>query len=139
MTTPKLSKHESTFQPTGGRISQHFNTSYSKIYIEYETNPAFDWLFKYTCTVKLSAIVLKHAQLNISFVNSKILNFTKRFFFSAKKFFPITFLGSILWIAAFSYLMVWWATVTGNTVGIPPEVDTVSIVPPLRHNIFKYF
>jgi len=41
---------------------------------------------------------------------------------SAKKFFPITFLGSILWIAAFSYLMVWWATVTGNTVGIPPEV-----------------
>ena len=53
------------------------------------------------------------------------------FFFSAKKFFPITFLGSILWIAAFSYLMVWWATVTGNTVGIPPEVDMVSIVPPL--------
>jgi len=41
---------------------------------------------------------------------------------SAKKFFPITFLGSILWIAAFSYLMVWWATVTGDTVGIPPEV-----------------
>jgi len=41
---------------------------------------------------------------------------------SSKKFFPITFLGSILWIAAFSYLMVWWATVTGNTVGIPPEV-----------------
>ena len=44
------------------------------------------------------------------------------FLISAKKFFPITFLGSILWIAAFSYLMVWWATVTGNTVGIPPEV-----------------
>merc|ERR1719195_13919 len=41
---------------------------------------------------------------------------------SAKKFFPVTFLGSILWIAAFSYLMVWWATVTGDTVGIPPEV-----------------
>ena len=46
-------------------------------------------------------------------------NFT---FVSAKKFFPITFFGSILWIAAFSYLMVWWSTVTGNTVGIPPEV-----------------
>ena len=43
-------------------------------------------------------------------------------FISAKKFFPITFFGSILWIAAFSYLMVWWSTVTGNTVGIPPEV-----------------
>lgn len=40
----------------------------------------------------------------------------------ARKFFPITFIGSILWIAGFSYLMVWWATVSGNTFGIPPEV-----------------
>ncbi|XP_031328199.1 sodium/potassium/calcium exchanger Nckx30C-like isoform X3 [Photinus pyralis] len=39
-----------------------------------------------------------------------------------KKFFPITFLGSILWIAAYSYLMVWWANVVGRTVRIPPEV-----------------
>ena len=28
---------------------------------------------------------------------------------TAKKFFPISFLGSISWIAIFSYLMVWWA------------------------------
>lgn len=41
---------------------------------------------------------------------------------SAKKFFPVTFFGSIMWIALYSYLMVWWATVTGNTIGIPPEV-----------------
>lgn len=27
----------------------------------------------------------------------------------ARKFFVITFLGSIIWIAMFSYLMVWWA------------------------------
>nr|XP_015837709.1 PREDICTED: sodium/potassium/calcium exchanger Nckx30C isoform X3 [Tribolium castaneum] len=39
-----------------------------------------------------------------------------------KKFFPITFLGSILWIAAYSYLMVWWANVVGDAVKIPPEV-----------------
>ncbi|KAK4884587.1 hypothetical protein RN001_000858 [Aquatica leii] len=39
-----------------------------------------------------------------------------------KKFFPITFLGSILWIAAYSYLMVWWANIVGKTVRIPPEV-----------------
>lgn len=33
----------------------------------------------------------------------------------AKKFFPISFLGSISWIACFSYLMVWFAhQVTGN-------------------------
>ena len=30
-------------------------------------------------------------------------------FQSSKKFFPITFLGAICWIACFSYLMVWWA------------------------------
>jgi len=41
---------------------------------------------------------------------------------SSKKFFVVTFVGSILWIAMFSYLMVWWATVTGDTVKIPPEV-----------------
>jgi len=41
---------------------------------------------------------------------------------SSKKFFVITFVGSIVWIAVFSYLMVWWATVTGDTVGLPPEV-----------------
>jgi len=39
-----------------------------------------------------------------------------------KKFFYITFIGSILWIAAFSYLMVWWSTITGNAFSIPPEV-----------------
>ncbi|RZF41460.1 hypothetical protein LSTR_LSTR000174 [Laodelphax striatellus] len=39
-----------------------------------------------------------------------------------KKFFPITFIGSILWIAAYSYLMVWWANVAGDTFSIPPEV-----------------
>jgi len=35
-----------------------------------------------------------------------------------QKYFPITFIGSILWIAAFSYLMVWWATVAGKVAGI---------------------
>ncbi|EAT43832.1 AAEL004753-PA [Aedes aegypti] len=39
-----------------------------------------------------------------------------------KKFFPVTFIGSILWIAAYSYLMVWWANVAGDTAKIPPEV-----------------
>jgi hypothetical protein len=43
---------------------------------------------------------------------------------AGKKFFPITFLGSIMWIAAYSYLMVWWANVSGDTIRIPPEVST---------------
>lgn len=39
-----------------------------------------------------------------------------------RKFFPWTFLGSIIWIAGFTYFMVWWATTTGETLGIPPAV-----------------
>jgi len=39
-----------------------------------------------------------------------------------KKFFYITFIGSILWIALYSYLMVWWATITGKIFGIPDVV-----------------
>ena len=35
-----------------------------------------------------------------------------------KKWFPISFLVSILWIAVFSYFMVWWATLTGVALGI---------------------
>lgn len=40
-----------------------------------------------------------------------------------KRFFPVTFLGSIVWIAIYSYLMVWWANVAGDTANIPPEVS----------------
>ncbi|XP_038109139.1 sodium/potassium/calcium exchanger Nckx30C isoform X1 [Culex quinquefasciatus] len=39
-----------------------------------------------------------------------------------KRFYPVTFIGSIAWIAAYSYLMVWWANVAGDTAKIPPEV-----------------
>ncbi|EJW74358.1 hypothetical protein WUBG_14730 [Wuchereria bancrofti] len=44
---------------------------------------------------------------------------------SSKKYFVITFMGSILWIGFFSYLMVWWAKVIGETVGIPDEVSAL--------------
>lgn len=43
-----------------------------------------------------------------------------------KKFFPITFLGSICWIAAYSYLMVWWANMIGETADISPEVRRIA-------------
>lgn len=38
------------------------------------------------------------------------------------KLFPLTFIMSIVWIAALSYLMAWWATEIGVTAGIPDEV-----------------
>jgi Ca2+/Na+ antiporter len=39
-----------------------------------------------------------------------------------KKYFALTFAISIVWIMVFSYLMVWWATVVGKTVGISDAV-----------------
>jgi len=39
-----------------------------------------------------------------------------------KRWFWITFFGSIMWIGFFSYWMVWWATEVGFVIGIPDEV-----------------
>uniref|UniRef100_A0A8C1UXL1 Solute carrier family 24 member 2 n=1 Tax=Cyprinus carpio TaxID=7962 RepID=A0A8C1UXL1_CYPCA len=47
---------------------------------------------------------------------------------TSKKFFPITFLGSISWIAVFSYLMVWWAHQVGETIGITEEIMGLTIL-----------
>ncbi|XP_055061834.2 sodium/potassium/calcium exchanger 2-like isoform X2 [Misgurnus anguillicaudatus] len=47
---------------------------------------------------------------------------------TSKKFFPMTFLGSITWIAIFSYLMVWWAHQVGETMGITEEIMGLTIL-----------
>uniref|UniRef100_A0A4W4HDK8 Sodium/potassium/calcium exchanger 1 n=1 Tax=Electrophorus electricus TaxID=8005 RepID=A0A4W4HDK8_ELEEL len=44
------------------------------------------------------------------------------------KFFVITFLGSIVWIGIFSYLMVWWAHQVGETIGISEEIMGLTIL-----------
>ncbi|XP_056907136.1 sodium/potassium/calcium exchanger 1 isoform X2 [Takifugu flavidus] len=46
----------------------------------------------------------------------------------SRKFFAVTFLGSILWIAVFSYLMVWWAHQVGETIGISEEIMGLTIL-----------
>lgn len=70
----------------------------------------------------------QYTVLGYTFNEPKMTDICDLFFslFSARKFFPITFIGSILWIAGFSYLMVWWATITGETFSIPPPVSTYS-------------
>lgn len=42
--------------------------------------------------------------------------------------FPVSFLGSVAWIGMFSYLMVWWVTVFGDTVGIPSSVMGLTVL-----------
>ncbi|KAM9817643.1 sodium/potassium/calcium exchanger 1-like [Neosynchiropus ocellatus] len=46
----------------------------------------------------------------------------------SKRYFVVTFLGSILWIAVFSYLMVWWAHQVGETIGISEEIMGLTIL-----------
>uniref|UniRef100_A0A8R1YAY5 Sodium/calcium exchanger membrane region domain-containing protein n=1 Tax=Pristionchus pacificus TaxID=54126 RepID=A0A8R1YAY5_PRIPA len=45
-----------------------------------------------------------------------------------RKYFPATFIISILWIAFFSYLMVWWANTIGETMQIPTEIIGLTIL-----------
>lgn len=39
-----------------------------------------------------------------------------------KRLYVVSFVNSILWIAGFSYLMVWWATLVGEALGISDAV-----------------
>ena len=56
------------------------------------------------------------------------------------KYFAVTFVGSIIWIAGFSYLMVWWATITGNAFTIPPEVlSNISYSYSNRYRSHQYY
>ncbi len=34
----------------------------------------------------------------------------------------VTFFGSIMWIGFYSYFMVWWATLIGQTIGLSDAV-----------------
>uniref|UniRef100_A0A8C4NJQ2 Solute carrier family 24 member 2 n=1 Tax=Eptatretus burgeri TaxID=7764 RepID=A0A8C4NJQ2_EPTBU len=45
-----------------------------------------------------------------------------------KKYVALTFFGSIIWIGAFSYLMVWWAHQVGETIGISEEIMGLTIL-----------
>lgn len=46
----------------------------------------------------------------------------------SKKWFIITFCGSIIWIAFFSYIMVWMANTIGETFVIPTEIIGLTIL-----------
>ncbi|XP_045565110.1 sodium/potassium/calcium exchanger 1 isoform X4 [Salmo salar] len=47
---------------------------------------------------------------------------------ASRKYFAMTFIGSITWIAVFSYLMVWWAHQVGETIGISEEIMGLTIL-----------
>lgn len=45
-----------------------------------------------------------------------------------KKWYMCTFFGSIIWIAIYSYLMIWWANTVGKTIGIEDEIMGLTII-----------
>lgn len=47
---------------------------------------------------------------------------------SSRRWFPMTFVGSILWIAFYSWLMVWMATEIGNFLEISIEIMGLTIL-----------
>ncbi|KAI4833365.1 hypothetical protein KUCAC02_016273 [Chaenocephalus aceratus] len=47
---------------------------------------------------------------------------------ASARFFPVTFIGAISWIAFFSYLMVWWAHQVGETFWITEEIMGLTIL-----------
>uniref|UniRef100_A0A1I7ZVH2 Sodium/potassium/calcium exchanger Nckx30C n=1 Tax=Steinernema glaseri TaxID=37863 RepID=A0A1I7ZVH2_9BILA len=47
---------------------------------------------------------------------------------SARKYVVVTFIGSVLWIACYSYLMVWWANTIGETLRIPNEIMGLTVL-----------
>lgn len=47
---------------------------------------------------------------------------------SRRKFFLVTFIGSILWIALFTYLLVWWSVVVGQVFVIPDPIMGLTFV-----------
>ncbi|XP_030269075.1 sodium/potassium/calcium exchanger 1-like isoform X1 [Sparus aurata] len=47
---------------------------------------------------------------------------------ASRRYFVVTFLGSILWIGVFSYMMVWWAHQVGETIGISEEIMGLTIL-----------
>ncbi|VDK17728.1 unnamed protein product [Anisakis simplex] len=47
---------------------------------------------------------------------------------SSRRYYAITFTGSILWIALFSYMMVWFASTIGETLAIPTEIMGLTLL-----------
>jgi sodium/potassium/calcium exchanger 2 len=45
-----------------------------------------------------------------------------------EKSWPVTFIMCIVWIAALSFFMVWWAELLGNVIGIPPTIMGLTLL-----------
>merc|ERR1711881_64649 len=44
------------------------------------------------------------------------------------KWWPVTFIMCIVWIAALAFFMVWWAELLGQAIGIPPAIMGLTLL-----------
>lgn len=77
-----------------------------------------------TCRARLFYIILAPILFPLAFSTPDVRRAKWRMFF------PVTFVMSILWIAVFSYLMVWWTETLGRTIGLgtKPEIMGLTLI-----------
>jgi len=91
---------------------------------EEESEEPLDLSWPDTCRARLFYIVLAPILFPLAFSTPDVRRP------KWKMFFPITFIMSILWIAVFSYLMVWWTETLGRTIGLgeKPEIMGLTLI-----------
>ncbi|KAL5004489.1 hypothetical protein ScPMuIL_017945 [Solemya velum] len=87
-----------------------------------EDNEPLDLSWPSTCTKRMTYIFLAPIIFPLWITLPDVRRPEK------KRYFVVTFIGSIFWIGFFSYLMLWWANQTGATIGIPDEVMGLTIL-----------
>uniref|UniRef100_A0A0N5AHA6 Na_Ca_ex domain-containing protein n=1 Tax=Syphacia muris TaxID=451379 RepID=A0A0N5AHA6_9BILA len=112
-----------------------------KSILEEEEEKPLDLTWPKTCRERLIYLALSPITFPLSTtlpdVRDQVLIFVTfcdfllwlRFFSQKRKYqrkwYPITFVGSICWIAFYSYIMVWMANTFGETCAIPTEVTVI--------------
>lgn len=91
---------------------------------EEEKEEPLDLSWPDTCRARLFYIILAPILFPLSFSTPDVRSA------KWKMFFPITFIMSIMWIAVFSYLMVWWTETLGRTFGLgdKPEIMGLTLI-----------
>ncbi|BFZ01606.1 hypothetical protein BsWGS_04645 [Bradybaena similaris] len=87
-----------------------------------DTDSPLDISWPDTCVQRITYIVLAPIMLSLCITLPDVRLPERR------KFFPWTFVGCILWIAGFSYCLVWWAKQAGDAVEIPDTVMGLTIL-----------
>ncbi|VDM62883.1 unnamed protein product [Angiostrongylus costaricensis] len=114
---PKLNDQSSQFETA----NKSMNTEKLSI-LNVEQEEPLDLSWPETPLKRFIFVLLAPITFPLSFTLPDVRNPARR------SLFAITFIGSVLWIALFSYLMVWWANTIGETFTISTEIMGLTIL-----------